>query len=355
MLSESKINNKKVYLTLDSYYRNSGNISTPIFALSETLYKVRSVTLDRVEIYYNWFLFNTGNNVLGSNINGGTITVSAGIYTPTTLATALQVAIRATGGGFTSATVTYSIINYKYTITSGSASTFTIDVSGNLAQNLGFSSNKTTVATATSDFAAYEQNIILVADNRTFTVTQSAITTNFIIPAGNYSGSTLASQMQTLLNNTLANFSVLFSIYNNTLTISHITTAFTVSGSASASSILGFTSDVASTSLSATSLQSINITGNTSVIIKSNILASNIVYPAIQGSTYTNKIFEIPLAGSQNNVLFYNPTIYNTLVFYSQGGISLSSIDLRILNDNGYLVNFGANGRWKIYLMLEMF
>ncbi len=355
MHQESKLNNQRVYLTLDSSNKSSGNLSTPFFTLSEQLNKVRTITLERAEIYYNWFLFNTGNNVLGSNINGSTITVSAGTYTPTTLASTLQTAIRATGGGFSAATVSYSSITYKYTITSGSASTFTIDASGNLAQILGFSSNKTTVTTATSDFAAYEQNIVLVADNRTFSITQSAVTTNFIIAAGNYSGTSLASAMQTLINASLSNFTVTFNSFNSTLTITHTTTAFTVLGNASASNILGFTSDVASTSLSASSIQSINITGNTSVIIKSNAIAPNIVYPAIQGSLYTNKIFEIPLAGAQNNVLFYTPSISNTLTFYSQGGISLSTIDLRIVDDNGKLVTFNANGRWKIYLILELY
>lgn len=352
MLSE--LNNKKIYLTLDSYYRNSGNTSSPIFSLNETIDGIRSVTIDRAEIYYNWFLFNTGNNILGSDINGGSVTITAGTYTPTTLATALQVAIRATGGGFSSATVVFSSITSKYTISSGSVSTFTISASGNLAQILGFSSNKSAVTTTTSDFAAYEQNIVLVADNRTFRITQSAITTDFTIPAGNYSGTTLASQIQTLLNATLSNFSVLFNTYNNTLTFSHTTTAFTISGSVGASAILGFTSDVVSTSLSASSLQAINITGNTSVIIKSNAIASKMIFPSIQNTIYTNKILEFPLTGSQNSVIFYEPEQTHIISFYDKGGISLSSIDLRLIDDTGKLISFDTNGRWKMYITLEL-
>lgn len=161
--------------------------------------------------------------------------------------------------------------------------------------------------------------------------------------------------MQLEISRQLSNFTVAFNSNNNTLTITHTTTAFTVLGSASASSILGFTSDVTSTSLSATSLQSINITGNTSVIVKSNAIATNMIYPSIQGSIYTNKIFEIPLSGAQNSVIFYTTQHDNTISFYSKGGISLSTIDLRLIDDTGKLVNFNANGRWKIYLILELY
>lgn len=355
MLSESKLNNKRVYLSLDSANRSSGNNSTPIFTLSETLSRVRSITIDRVEIYFNWFYFNAGNNILGSSINGGTVTVAAGTYTPTTLASALQTAIRATGGGFSAATVTYSTITYKFTINSGSVSTFTIDSSGNLAQILGFSSNKSSVTTATSDFAVYEQNIVLIADNRTFTITQSAVTTSFTIPSGNYSGTSLASTIQTLINTVYSNFTVAFNSHNNTLTFSHTTTEFTFVSSGSASAILGFTSDVSSSSLTLNSQQSINVVGNTSIIIKSNAIGSNTLYPAIQSSLYTNKIIEIPLSGSQNSVLFYEPYKNNSISFYFDGGISLSSIDFRLIDDNGRLVNFNVNGRWKIFLDVSLF
>lgn len=354
MLSESKLSNKKVYLTLDSTNRSSGNVSTPIFTLSETLPRVRSVTVDRAEIYYNWFYFNTGNNVLGSSINGSTITIAAGTYTPSTLSLTLQTAIRATGGGFSAATVTYSSLTYKYTISSGSVSTFTIASSGALAQILGFSSDKTLVTTATSDFAAYEQRIVLMADNRSFDVTQSAITATINIPAGSYSGSLLASHLQTQLNASFTNFTVTFNSYNSTLTFTHTTTDFTITYNAVAA-LLGFTSTASSSSFTLTSPQSINITGNTSVIIKSNALANNTLYPSIQGAQYANKIIEIPLAGAQNNVLFFETQKNNPVSFYFSRGISLSTIDLRLLDDNGKIVNFNVNGRWKLYITVDLF
>jgi len=61
------------------------------------------------------------------------------------------------------------------------------------------------------------------------------------------------------------------------------------------------------------------------------------------------------LSGGQNNVLFYTTQNDNIISFYSKAGISLSSIDMRLIEDTGKLVNFNANGRWKIYLIIELF
>ena len=61
------------------------------------------------------------------------------------------------------------------------------------------------------------------------------------------------------------------------------------------------------------------------------------------------------LSGGQNNVLFYTAQNDNTISFYSKAGISLSSIGMRLIEDTGKLVNFNANGQWKIYLIIELF
>jgi hypothetical protein len=346
----------KLAITFDTQYKTSGTVSQPVFTFNETLNRVGKIKIDRVEIICSYFVFNTGNNVLGSNINGGTITITAGTYTPTTLASALQTAIRATGGGFSATTVTYSNTTYKYTITSGSVSTFTIDSSGEFAKILGFSSNKTTVTTATSDFAVYEQNIVLVADNRTFSVTQSAVTTNFVIPAGNYSGTTLASTMQTLLNATLSNFTVTYNTNNYTFTITHSSTAFTFHGSTSAAGVaLGFPSDVASTSLSITSSQPVQIIGPTSMIIKSRALSAPRQFLVRPNIIYTDSIYELSLDGFAGDVIYDKPEDANELIMSTIGGASFSSIDFRLIDDTGKFVNLGTNGRWKIYLIFETY
>jgi len=347
----------KFSVTFDTNYKANGTVSQPIFTLNETLNRVGKIKIDRVELACSYFVFHTGNNVLGSNINGGSITITAGSYTPTTLAAALQVAIRATGGGFSAATVTYSSTTFKYTITSGSVSTFTISATSTMASLLGFNANKTTVTTATSDYAVYEGTIVLVADNRTFIINQSAADNTFTITAGNYTGITLASQLQTQILTLLANFAVTYNSNNYTFTFTHTTTAFTFKGStSSAATALGFTGDVASSSLVVNSQQPVQIIGPTSILIKSRALTTprqTIVRP---NAIYIDTIYELSLNGNPGDIIYYDTSEEsNELVMSTVGGASFSTIDFRILDDTGKIVDLGTNGRWKLYLVFETY
>lgn len=346
----------KYTITFDTQYKTSGSISQPEYTLNESITRVGKIKVDRVELKCSYFAFNSGNNILGSNINGGTITITAGTYTPTTLAAALQTAIRATGGGFAAATVTYSSITYKYTISSGSVSTFTIDASGELAKILGFTSNKTTVTSATSDVSAYEQNIVLVASNQTFSVTSGVTTYNHTITAGNYNGITLAAHLQAIMIAQLAGYTVVYNSYNYTFTITHSSTAFTVNGSTSAAGVaLGFPTNVSSTSLSASSTQPIQIIGPTSFIIKSRAISQvrqTIVRP---NTIYTDSIYELSLNGNLGDIIYDNPDDGNELFLSTIGGVTFSTIDFRLLDDTGKIVDLGTTGRWKIYLIFEMY
>jgi len=343
-------------ISFDTRYKASGTTSQPVYSLNETLTRVGKIKVDRVEMTCSYFVFNTGNNVLGSNINGGTITVAAGSYTPTTLATALQVAIRATGGGFSAATVIYSNITHMFTITSGSVSTFTISASSSLASILGFSSDKTTVTSATSDYAVYEGTIVLVSDNRSFIINQSAIDHTFTITAGNYSGIALANHLQTLILATLSGFTVTYNTNNYTFTFTHSITAFTFKGStSSAATALGFTGDVASTSLVVNSQQPVQIVGPTSFIIKSRALSlprQTIVRP---NDIYIDSIYELSLDGNPGDVIYDRPENNDELILSTIGGASFSTIDFRVLDDTGKIIDLGVNGRWKIYLTFETF
>lgn len=343
-------------ISFDTRYKTSGTTSQPVYSFNETLTRVGRIKVDRVEMTCSYFVFNTGNNILGSDINGGTITITAGSYTPDTLATALQVAIRATGGGFSAATVTYSSITHMFTITSGSVSTFTISATSTLAPILGFSSDKTTVTTTTSDYAVYEGTIVLVADNRTFIINQSATDYTFTIAAGNYSGITLAVQLQTQILTLLSGFTVTYNSNNYTFIFTHSSTAFTFKGlTSSAATALGFTGNVASTSLVVNSQQTVQIVGPTSFIIKSRALSlprQTIVRP---NSVYIDSIYELSLDGISGNVIYDRPENNDELILSTIGGANFSTIDFRLLDDTGKIVDLGVNGRWKIYLIFETF
>lgn len=343
-------------VTFDTAYKTSGTTSYPTFTLNETINRVGKIKIDRVELACSYFVFNTGNNVLGSNINGGTITVAAGTYTPTSLATALQTAIRATGGGFSAATVTYSSTTFKFTITSGSVSTFTLSATSTLAPVMGFSATQSSTTSVTSDYPVYDTSIKLVADNRTFVINQSSTDYTFNIAAGNYEGVTLASSLQTLILATLSGFTVTYNSYNYTLTFTHSSTAFTIKGaSSSAGSALGITTNIASTSLSVSSATPVQIIGPTSILIKSHTLSQPRQLVVRSDSLYVECIYELSLDGSIGDVIYDKPEDANELIMATVGGASFSTIDFRLIDDTGRLLDLGINGRWKIYLIFETF
>jgi hypothetical protein len=196
----------RISVTFDTEYKSSGVISAPVFTLNESVRRVGKISVDKIIFPASYFVFNNGNNILGPDINGGVINITAGTYTATALAAAIQVLIRATGGGFSAATCVYSA--NRFTITSGSVSTFTINSVSSISPIMGFSSDKTTVTTATSDFDVYENNIVIVGHNKSFVINQTATDYTFNITPGNYTGNTLANEIQTQILLQLANFSV---------------------------------------------------------------------------------------------------------------------------------------------------
>ena len=225
-----------------------------------------------------------------------------------------------------------------------------------MAPLLGFSSDHSTISAVTSDFAIYESTLVLIADNRSFIINQSAVDHTFNITAGNYTGFTLATQLQTLILAVLSGFTVVYNTNNYTFTFTHSSTAFTFKGStSSAATALGFTGDVASTSLVVNSQQQVQVVGPTSFLIKSRALSlprQTIVRP---NSLYTDSIYELSLDGNPGDIIYDKPEDANELYMATVGGASFSSIDFRLLDDTGKLVDLGVNGRWKIYLIFETY
>lgn len=340
-------------VTFDSNYRTSGTVSMPIFTFNESIKRVGKIIVNKILLSGNSYIFNTGNNSLGT-INSTTITITAGTYTAATLAAAIQVSIRASGGGFTAATCTYSTSTYKFTITSGSVSTFTLDSSSTLAPILGFSANQTSVATATSDFAVYETRFIITVDNRTFIITQSAVDYTFTITAGNYSGTTLANEIQTQITLQLANFTVTYLANNHTIKFT-CNASFTVKSTGSASALLGFTSNTDSTSNIVLAPYPLNIIGPTSIIVKSRAITNLRTTVANINSLSPDFICEFIWDNALGEFTFEQLENGSKIRSLVGGGSTLSSIDFRLCDDTGKILSLGVNGRWKIFVSLEIY
>lgn len=341
----------KISVTFDTYYRTSGTVSSPIFTLNESLKRVGKISVDKIVFPCSYFVFNTGNNSLGT-INATTITISAGTYTASTLASAIQTAIRATGGGFSAATCVY--LNNVFTISSGSVSTFTLDSSSTLAHIIGFSADQNTVTTAVSDFAVYENNFVIVTDNRSFIINQSSTDYTFNISAGNYTGFTLAIEMQTQIALQLSNFTVTYNYNNYTFTVM-AASSFTFKSTGTASYALGFRINVASSSNIASSPYQVNIVGSTSVIIKSRAITNARQMVVRANTMYVDSIYELLLNGSGGDIIYDDPEERSELFMAQSGGATISVVDFRICDDTGKIIDLGINGRWKIYLSFEIF
>ena len=343
----------RISVTFDTAYRTAGTVSMPVFTLNESLRRIGKVLVDKIVFPSSYFVFHTGNNSLGT-INATTISISAGTYTASTLAAAVQAAIRATGGGFSAATCTFSDTTKKFTIASGSVSTFNLSSTSTLAPLMGFSSDSSLVTSVTSNFEVYENNFIIVVDNRTFVINQSATDYTFTITAGNYSGNTLASEMQTLILLQLSNFTVVYNSNNYTFTIT-ASSSFTFKSTGSASRLLGFTSNVASSSNIVTSPYPIDIIGPTSVVIKSRAI-TNVRQMTVRANVmYIDSIYELLLDGVSGDIIYDNPDENNEIYVAISGGATLSTIDFRLCDDTGRIIDLGTNGRWKIVLVFETF
>lgn len=342
----------RIAVTFDTDYRSSGNVSSPVFTLNETVKRVGKISVDKIIFPCSYFVFNNGNNILTPNINGTAITITPGIYTEASLAAAIQTEIRNTGGGFSAATCVFA--NNRFTISSGSVSTFTLSASGQLAKILGFTSDKTSVTNATSDFLIYEKKFVMSSSNRSFIINQASTDYTFNITPGNYSGVSLAIEMQSLIVLQLAGFVVSYNYNNYTFVITG-NASFTFKATGTASLMLGFDVNVASASNIVVSPLPVNIIGPTSIIIKSRAI-SNVRQLVVRTSDiYNDAIYELLLNGGNGEVIYDNPDDPSEIYIATSGGASFTSLDFRIIDDSGKLLDLGVNGRWKIFLVFETY
>jgi hypothetical protein len=343
----------RISVTFDTAYRSSGTVSMPIFTLNESLKRIGKIVVDKIVFPCSYFIFHSGNNSLGT-INATEIIIPAATYTASTLAAAVQTAIRATGGGFSSATCSYNNITKLFTISSGSASTFNISALASLSPILGFTSNSNSITSVSSNFAIYEDNFVIVANNRSFVINQSATDYTFNIPVGNYSGNSLANELQTQILLQLSNFTVSYNSNNYTFVIT-ANSSFTFKSTGTASSLLGFNTNVSSTSNIVVSPNPANIIGPTSVIIKSRTITNARQTYVRCNSIYIDNIYELLLNGDMGDIIYDNPDENNDIFIASSSGTSFTTIDFRICDDEGRIIDLGVNGRWKIILIFETY
>lgn len=137
------------YVHLDT--RDSSAPSTPYDCSFPLNLKFQSdfrnfVSLESMKFINSVYPINSTNNTFVFRENSGvvdfTATVSAGSYTGTDMASALQTAMNASGAANTY-TVTFSSTTYKITISANGVNTFNIQSSSTILAKIGFASTST--------------------------------------------------------------------------------------------------------------------------------------------------------------------------------------------------------------------
>lgn len=357
---------------LDSTDRTAGISTLATYRFNRTLKNIKEVALVNVEIplsFYTVVGSVTGGNgtLVISDQDGGVseqdATVAAGDYSGSTLATATQARLDAIGEDYT---VSYSSATGKFTITNDGGDTATIhddEGQSNLLTLLGFDrgTNITIASSAsvTSDFVTPMNNWINITD--------STGSGDIIIPAGNYTGTELASTLQSAINNSsdLDDSDYVVSYDSNTYRFSFTKTdgdSVTV-GNASGTpyespllTLLGWTlgsGDITFTDTSVESDNISNLSGPTALYIHSDALSRNRRQLYQTNSTGTtnyraNAVFKVPLCSGPGGkeVKTLNMRTDQTLDFRNQ---ELNSVDLQLKFANGGLVDLNGQ-EWSATL-----
>src|SRR3989344_1237929 len=106
----------RIRVDFNSSKRTSGTREQCTLTLTNSITRVLQVEVLSVEMPFTSYVFNAGNNTL--TLGGvGTLTITAGTYTGTSLASHIQTLMVALGT-MTTPTCTFSINTYKFTLAS---------------------------------------------------------------------------------------------------------------------------------------------------------------------------------------------------------------------------------------------
>lgn len=142
-------NKVKIPIHFDSENRSSGTVSNYSITLNDRIDSVISVDITSIEIPFSYYCINSTNNTINfeDNVpNSYTASVTAGNYSATEYATALETAMNAVFAGFT---ITYNDNTNKFTW--ANASQFKILSSSSMGDNIGITTDSSLATSVTSD------------------------------------------------------------------------------------------------------------------------------------------------------------------------------------------------------------
>lgn len=346
MSRHSRIDNirDRIMVLVNSKNRRSGTPENFTVALKQPIKNVRSIEFASAEVPASYYVFNEGNNQLV--FDSGSFTLSEGGYkNPTDVAIEIQIQWRAASLGYGNETCTYDADTDTFTLTADTA--FIFYATSSAASAIGFANTTASVTSATSDFKVPGPIFKFNGPNTDFIINDGTADRTISLTPGNYTSSELASHLQTKINAhvSLSGFSVSYSTNTYKLTIS-AGIAFTVKSSGSASSLLGFTTDVASVANSVTSNVIADISGPNYLLVKSVTLSDPRETKTHVDNVYTDYIHKIVIDESVGDYIvdkanYRSSIVYPTAQTFQRMDFRLETEDGKLINLNGLDWSFG--------------
>ena len=169
--------------------------------------------------------------------------------------------------------------------------------------------------------------------NNKLYVLQSAVTTLYEFPIGNYTSQTFITVFKTLLG---ANFNITLGVNSNVFTITHTTTTFSLTSSSTIDSVMGFSGTTAATGLSLTLSRVCNFLPLPRINLRCPDLANSFISASIDGS---DVILSVPNNAKLNGQIVYNNTSNMKTLFKLT---NLNSFQVSLTDDDGNPINFNG-------------
>jgi len=174
--------------------------------------------------------------------------------------------------------------------------------------------------------------VINYTNNKLF-VEQSAVTTLYEFPVGNYTSQTFMTVFKTLLG---ANFNITLGVNSNVFTITHTTTTFSLTSASTIDAVMGFTGTTAATGLSLTLSRVCNFLPLPRINLRCPDLANSFISASIDGS---DVILSVPNNAKLNGQIVYNNTSNMKTLFKLT---NLNSFQVSLTDDDGNPINFNG-------------
>lgn len=171
-------------------------------------------------------------------------------------------------------------------------------------------------------------------------VLQSAVTTAYMFPMGNYTSQSFMTAFRALLP---VQFSISLGQNSNQFTITHTTTTFSFTAASTIDQIMGFSGDTAAVGLSLTCPRVCNFLPLPRICIRCPDLAHSFISATTDGN---DVVLSVPNTSKLNGQIIYNNTSNMKTLFKLE---NLSSFTVSLTNDDGTPINFNGISSFFVF------